>query len=85
MHESVSKDHDYCPVEMPEAYNKILKFNHEQKSVCTRTQIAYSKKQINIHRAVVHFSYTIHWQQQKQTWFLKRWRPYEKVLYRPKK
>ena len=85
MHDSVSKDHDYCRVEMPEAYNEILKFNHEQKSVCTRTQNAYSKKQINIHRVVVHFSYTIHSQQQKQTWFLKRWRPYEKALYRPKK
>ena len=31
-HENVSKNHDYCYVEMPEEDNKILKYNHGEKS-----------------------------------------------------
>ena len=32
-HEKVCKDHDYCYVEMPDEDNKILKFNHREKSM----------------------------------------------------
>ena len=31
-HEKVCKDHDYCYVEMPNEDNKILKYNHGEKS-----------------------------------------------------
>ena len=27
-HERVCNDHDYCYVEMPNEYNKVLKYNH---------------------------------------------------------
>ena len=30
-HEKVCNDHDYCYVEMPNEYNKILKYNHGEK------------------------------------------------------
>ena len=32
-HESVFNDHDYCYVEMPHEDNKILKYNHGEKSL----------------------------------------------------
>ena len=32
-HEKVCNDHDYCYVEMPNEYNKILKYNHGEKSI----------------------------------------------------
>ena len=32
-HERVCNDHDYCYVEMPNEYNKILKYNHREKSL----------------------------------------------------
>ena len=32
-HEKVCNDHDYCYVEMPNEYNKILKHNHGEKSI----------------------------------------------------
>ena len=32
-HEKVCKGHDYCYVEMPDEGNKILKFNHREKSM----------------------------------------------------
>ena len=32
-HERVCNDHDYCYVEMPNEDNKILKFNHGEKSL----------------------------------------------------
>ena len=32
-HKKVCEDHDYCYVEMPEEYNKILKFNQGEKSI----------------------------------------------------
>ena len=32
-HEKVCNDHDYCYVEMPNEDNKILKYNHEGKSL----------------------------------------------------
>ena len=32
-HEKVCDDHDYCYVEMPDEFNKILKHNHGEKSV----------------------------------------------------
>ena len=32
-HEKVCNDHDYCYVEIPSEYNKILKYNHGQKSM----------------------------------------------------
>ena len=32
-HRNVCEDHDYCYVEMPEEGNKILKYNHEEKSM----------------------------------------------------
>ena len=32
-HEKVCNDHDYCYVEMPKEYNKILKYNHGEKSM----------------------------------------------------
>ena len=28
-------DHDYCYLEMPNEYNKILKYNHREKSLNT--------------------------------------------------
>ena len=31
-YEIVCNDHDYCYVEMPNEGNKILKYNHEEKS-----------------------------------------------------
>ena len=30
-HERVCNDHDYCKAEMPNEYNKILKYNHGEK------------------------------------------------------
>ena len=30
-HEKVCNDHDYCYVEIPNEYNKILKYNHGEK------------------------------------------------------
>ena len=32
-HEKVCNDHDYCYIEMPDEYNKILKYNHGEKSL----------------------------------------------------
>ena len=32
-HKSVCESHDYCYVEMPEEYNKILKYNEGKKSM----------------------------------------------------
>ena len=32
-HEKVCNDHDYCYVEMPDEDNKILKYNHGEKSL----------------------------------------------------
>ena len=32
-HEKVCNDHDYCYVEMPNEYNKILKYEHEEESL----------------------------------------------------
>ena len=32
-HKSVCNDHDYCGIEMPNEYNKILKNNHGEKSL----------------------------------------------------
>ena len=32
-HERVCNDHDYCYVEMPNENNKILKYNHGEKSL----------------------------------------------------
>ena len=32
-HERVCNDHDYCHVEMPNEDNKILKYNHGEKSL----------------------------------------------------
>ena len=32
-HRNVCKNHDYCYVEMPEKDNKILKYNHGEKSM----------------------------------------------------
>ena len=32
-HEKVCNDHDYCYVEMPDKFNKILKYNHGEKSI----------------------------------------------------
>ena len=32
-HENVCKNHDYCYVEMPNEDNKILKYNHGEKSM----------------------------------------------------
>ena len=32
-HEKVCNDHDYCYVEMPSEDNKILKYNHGEKSI----------------------------------------------------
>ena len=32
-HEKVCNDHDYCYVEMPDEFNKILKYNHGEKSL----------------------------------------------------
>ena len=32
-HEKVCNDHDYCYVEMPNEYNKILKYNHGESSI----------------------------------------------------
>ena len=29
----VCNDHDYCYVEMPNEYNKIVKYNHGEKSI----------------------------------------------------
>ena len=34
-HEKVCNDHDYCYVEMPNKDNKILKYNHGEKSLKT--------------------------------------------------
>ena len=34
-HENVCNDHDYCYVEIPDEDNKILKCNHEEKSMRT--------------------------------------------------
>ena len=31
--ERILKDHDYCYVEMPNEYNKILKYNHREESI----------------------------------------------------
>ena len=33
MHENVCKNHDYCFAEMPKEDNKILKYNHGEKSM----------------------------------------------------
>ena len=30
-HEIICNDHDYCNAEMPNEYNKILKYNHGEK------------------------------------------------------
>ena len=30
-HERICNDHDYCNAEMPNEYNKILKYNHGEK------------------------------------------------------
>ena len=32
-HKDVYKNHDYCYIEMPEEGNKILKYNHGEKSI----------------------------------------------------
>ena len=32
-HKKVCENHDYCYVEMPEEYNKILKYNEGEKSI----------------------------------------------------
>ena len=32
-HKSVCENHDYCYIEMPEKYNKILKYNQREKSI----------------------------------------------------
>ena len=32
-HKRVCHDHDYCYVEMPNEYNKIVKYNHGEKSI----------------------------------------------------
>ena len=32
-HKKVCENHDYCCVEMPNEYNKILKYNHGEKSI----------------------------------------------------
>ena len=32
-HERGCNDHDYCYVEMPNEYNKLLKYNHGEKSM----------------------------------------------------
>ena len=32
-HKRVCNDHDYCYVEMPNEYNKIVKYNHGEKSI----------------------------------------------------
>ena len=32
-HENVCKNHDYCYIEMPNEDNKILKYNHGEKSM----------------------------------------------------
>ena len=34
-HKHVCENHDYCYVEMPEEDNKILKYNHSEKSMRT--------------------------------------------------
>ena len=33
MHENVCENHDYCHVEMPKEDNKMLKYNHGEKSL----------------------------------------------------
>ena len=40
-HKNVSKNHDYCYVEMPEEDNRILKYNHGEKSM-TAPFVIYS-------------------------------------------
>ena len=32
-HYNVCKNHDYCYREIPNVYNKMLKYNHEEKSI----------------------------------------------------
>ena len=32
-HQKVCENHDYCYVEMPEEYNKILNYNEREKSI----------------------------------------------------
>ena len=32
-HKRVCNDHDYCYVEMPNEYNKVVKYNHGEKSI----------------------------------------------------
>ena len=32
-HKRACNDHDYCYVEMPNEYNKIVKYNHGEKSI----------------------------------------------------
>ena len=32
-HENVCKNYDYCYIEIPEEYNKILKYNHGEQSL----------------------------------------------------
>ena len=48
-HGIVCNDHDYCYVEKPDEYNKILKYNHGEK-LLKAPAIIYADLKILIHR-----------------------------------
>ena len=47
-HYNICKNHDYCYVDMPEEDNKILKYNHGEKSV-KHPFIVYAEKMSACH------------------------------------
>ena len=56
----------------------IYMWQHSTRILYNKIKQAYSMWLFIIYTLFI-------WQQQKQRWFLQRWRPNEKIMYRPKK
>ena len=75
-HGIVCNDHDYCYVEKPDEYNKILKYNHGEKLlkapaiIYADLKILIQRKKLSIRLLVIHCLQIVHVIQQKISLFV---------------
>ena len=68
-HKKVCENHDYCYVEMPEEYNKILKYNEGEKSMrfpfIIIANLECLLENMNTYHLVIHCLHIVHLRKQK--------------------
>ena len=75
-HGIVCNDHNYCYVEKPDEYNKILKYNHGEKLlkapaiIYADLKILIQRKKLSIRLLVIHCLQIVHVIQQKISLFV---------------